>query len=400
MKILLISPYFHPHKGGSQQYAEELHANLIKSDSKVSVDVLTYNTDKSKRVEKYRGFTIYRVPCFQILKGQFAIPNYFELAKTLSTLFKKNRYEFVNSHTRFFETSWWVPFVAKFYKTKSVLTDHCANHPTHKSRLVTKIAHLVDRHFVPLILNRYDHITVTNTATQKFMRTLTKKETSIIYGGVDTKYFKPGNNGKMRKIQGVSKTFSKNDIVVSFVGRMIHSKGPQLLLKAAEEIVAKNKNVYFIFGGNGPLYKDLSKAQSKRIFFLGTMEKKEIAKLLSKTDILVHPSTHHEGFPNVLLEAGAAGCAVVATNMGGTYEIINKNTGILIRPTPKNIVHALDTLIHDRKKRTILGKNLRDWIEKSYDWKQVVSSYKRFITHTVQKPLLTPTMGIMSIPRN
>ena len=75
IKILLISPYFAPHIGGSQRYMEELYVHLSEQFPHISVDVLTYNTTDSKTIEKYRGITIYRVPCWEILPGQFALPN-------------------------------------------------------------------------------------------------------------------------------------------------------------------------------------------------------------------------------------------------------------------------------------------------------------------------------------
>lgn len=400
MRILLVTPYFYPHKGGSQAYAEELYATLMKEDRSMNVDVLTYNTDKSKSVEQYRGFTIYRIPCIQILPGQFAVPNYIEVFKTLSMLFKKNHYDFINSHTRFFESTFWVPFAARFFGTKSVLTDHCANHPTHTSSVVTKISYLVDKLFVPLILTQYNQVTVTNTATKKFIQSLSKKETHIIYGGVDTKYFKNPTRRKTRKIKGIHKTFQRNDVVISFVGRMIHSKGPQLLLKSAETITKKHRNVYFVFGGNGLLYKELSKSANKKIFFLGELEKKEIASLLSRTNILVHPSLHHEGFPNVILEAGAAGCAVIATNMGGTYEIIKKDTGVLTKPSVKDITAKIEYLIQNKKERLTYGKNIREWIEKSYDWKKISKEYVTFIQEKLTKKSLFPTVRAAGVPRN
>lgn len=401
MRILLVTPYFYPHKGGSQQYAEELYATLMKSDPTIKVDVLCYNTDNSKAIEEYRGFTIYRIPCTQVLKGQFAIPNYFALRKTINKLFSLNRYDFVNSHTRFFESSWWTPFVAKHFHTKSILTDHCATHPNHKLKLVTGISFIVDRYITPFFLNKYDYITVTNKATQNFLASFIKKQTEIIYGGVDTKLFSPNKKLGQRRVLNIDKQFSQRDIIVSFVGRMIYSKGPDMLLSVAKKITKKYPNVYFIFGGDGNLYNSLSKESDSHIFFTGKLDKDQIAKLLSKTDILVHPSIHHEGFPNVVLEAGASGCAVIATNMGGTYEIITPKTGILVKPSKKLISSKLEALIKDRKMRQKLGKNIREWVSQNYDWKKVMKEYKTFLREKQQtKSLLFPSVRVSGIPRN
>ncbi|MGE5042149.1 MAG: glycosyltransferase family 4 protein [Candidatus Levyibacteriota bacterium] len=402
MRILLITPYFYPHKGGSQQYALELYKTIMKQNKDIQVDVLTYNTDQSKSVEEYEGFTIYRVPCVQLLKGQFAIPHYWELRKTLNKLFRENRYTFVNSHTRFFESSWWAPYVASHFHTKSILTDHCAAHPTHKTKLVTGVSYVIDKFIAPLFLQKYDYITVTNKATQDFLSSLISKESEVIYGGVDTKLFKPRTNrSKERKILGIKKRFSKNDVVVAFVGRMIYSKGPQILLEAAKKITKKYPRAYFIFGGNGSLYPELSAFQNDHIFFTGELTKEEISDLLAKSDVLVHPSLHHEGFPNVILEAGAAGCAVIATNMGGTYEIITPRTGIMVKPTVSAVSSKLELLIKNGLQRRKLGNSLHKWVADNYDWKRIAKVYQKSMQEKIREnTLLFPTMRMRSIPRH
>lgn len=386
MKILVVTPYFYPHKGGSQKYAEELHYHLMKSDPSISVDVLCYNTDKAKSIEKkYRGFTIYRVPCWQPLKGQFAIPNYIELIKTIRKLHKKNRYDIINSHTRFFESSWWVPFVAKMLNSKSILTDHCAHHPTHTSGVVNFVARNVDKYLVPLISRFYDSITVTNNATFEFLKSLEINKPTIIYGGVDTKFFNPKNRKKTRTIPKLNINLDEKDILVTFVGRMITSKGPQLLYEVMQNFIAKNKNIKLVFAGDGEMLTQLSRKKGKNVYFTGALDKEDISKLMSNTDILVHPSLHHEGFPNVLLEAGSSGCAVIATDQGGTKELIeHMKTGLLIKTGKKPLKQAINKLIEDHRLRLILGKSLRNRITKSYDWNKIVIEYNSLLSHLIK----------------
>lgn len=379
MRILFITPYFYPHQGGSQNYSEELYSRLMKNNPKIKVDVLCYNTDRQPEKEQYRGFTVYRIPCLQILPGQFAVPNYIKLYALFKKLNKKNKYAFINSNSRFFESSWWIPFAAKAVGTKSMLTDHCASHPVHPSRLVSTVAKLVDKLLVPIIANQYDSITVTNKATYNFLKSLRIKKPTIIYGGVDTSLFKSYKKDGTRKLPKIERTFSKNDIVISFVGRMIYSKGPQLLLSSAKNITKDNKNVYFIFAGGGKMNENLKKNHNNQIFFVGPLEKRETADLMRKSDILVHPSMHHEGFPNVLLEAGASGCAVIATDRGGTREIIlNNKTGLLIEPKEEAIEKAIVTLLNeDERKRLSLA--LKKHVQAHFDWKIVVREFEKLI---------------------
>lgn len=384
MRILLVTPYFYPHKGGSQQYAQALYATWMKSDKNITVDVICYNTAKKKSIEIYDGFVIYRIPCIEILPGQFALPNYFILWNVLKKLFKKNSYAFINTHTRFFESAWWTPFIAKYFHTKSVLTDHCADHPRHSSLMISWIAKWIDKIISPLLFPNYDLVTVTNKATQAFLVSLGCKNPELVYGGVDTRFFSTNRKNASKKIPHIKKPFHKTDIIITFLGRMIYSKGPQILLECAKTIIEKHPNVRILFAGNGELFMSLKAQKNPHTFFLGELETLEIKELLAHTDILVHPSLHHEGFPNVLLEAGASGCCVIATNIGGTNEIIEQNkTGIFVEPTRESVSEAIEILVRDTKKRLQLGINLRKKVRSEYDWKKIVQIYK----HTIDKKL-------------
>jgi glycosyltransferase involved in cell wall biosynthesis len=84
----------------------------------------------------------------------------------------------------------------------------------------------------------------------------------------------------------------------------------------------------------------------------------DAANLLCAFDIFALTSTK-EGLPYVLLEAGEAKCAVVATRIPGTTDIIDKNTGLLVSPrSVRETTDALDALITDEEKRHMLGDAL------------------------------------------
>lgn len=374
----MISPYFYPHKGGSQQYMEEIYFHLMQKYKGISVDVITYNTDSAPLHENYRGMNVYRVPCFEILRGQFAIPNYFILWKLISDLFKKHSYDYLNVNTRFFESAWWTPFVAKHHKAKSILTDHCANHPEHPNQVVRSIAKIVDLALVPFISKYYDIITVTNKSTKQFLTSLGVKKTDLIYGGVDIDIFKPEKKQSHRTI--FNHTFTEDDLVISFVGRMIHSKGPHILLKAAEELLKTHQNITFIFAGGGEMYNQLKNTRNSNIIFTGSLEKSQIADLMSKSDILVHPSLHHEGFPNVLLESAASGCAIIATDKGGTKEIIiNNKTGFLIEPDQHELILKLTDLITNPNIRKNMQLKARQHVVDNFNWKKIDDEFYKLL---------------------
>lgn len=360
---------------------EELYHNLMKIDPSVEVDVICYNTDKAKKVEQYRGITIYRVPCIQILPGQFALPNYLLLFWTIIKLSQKHSYDIVHSNTRFFDHSWYAPFIARILGAKAVLTDHCASHPVHPSKPLTLFIKLLDKLTTSFTSRFYGLVLATNNSTQQFIQSMGVKNSLVVYGGVDTKFFNPQKRDKVRSIPNIKKRFSDREVVITFLGRMIETKGPHLLMETARMIVKQYKHVHFVFAGNGGMYQKLNhRTQPERVYFTGALNKAEVSKLLANTDIFVHPSIHHEGFPNAILEAGASGCAVIATDKGGTRElIVNHKTGLLVKPSAKSLYTALVSLIEDNQMRDELGDNLHKKIEKDFDWRNIAGEFKKVL---------------------
>lgn len=366
MRVLVVTPYFHPHIGGSERYVEELYRTVRRINPKIEVDILTYNTNKKEKVKKFQGMTVYRIGCWEVLKDQFSIPNYFELVKLLGKL-RRNNYRVVNAHTRFFDTAWWGWLAAKYLGAKSILTDHCADHPKHENKIIQLLVRWLDILIIPILGRVYDQVTVVSKATGDFLVNLgLGKQPKVIYGGVDSAVY--------------SKRRSHGGINVAFIGRMIPSKGPQLMVETAKKLIKKYPQVIFMMAGEGELLKDLKQKETNRLQFLGNISREGVVQLLVKTDIVVAPSTHHEGLPSVILEAGAAGCAVVTTNRGGVGEIVeNGKTGLLIGANVEEIMNALELLINDEALRISIRRNLQKAVREKFEWGNIAKKFLRLL---------------------
>lgn len=371
MNILVLTPFFYPHTGGSQQYMEEMYAEILKNHPDITADVLCYNTTKSTTCERYRKINIYRVPCLNILKDQFSIPYPTHLIKFLIN--NRKKYQILHCSTRFFDTAWWGPIYAKMIRKPVILTDHCANYPIHQNKSITLVATLIDKTMSGFFLNFFDSIYTTNKTTQKFLLKNFNKRSKVIYGGIDTTMYK------------TKKLMNNKRLKIIFVGRMIDSKGPRYIFDIAKDI----KSHDFYFAGPGPLEEkfrqEVENESLTHIKVLGKLNRNEVSKLMNKSDILVHPSYHHEGFPNVLTEAGASRLAVIATDTGGTKEIIIKDkTGLLIEPNnPKVLKENLNKLINNSSLRYQLSTNLYNYLTQNFTWKKVSEQlYKELINFT------------------
>lgn len=359
-KVLVLTPFFYPHTGGSQQYMEELYAEFLKKYSnEFEVEVLTYNTDNTIKNENFRGMHITRISCWNILPGQFAIPNPIEL---ISYLYKnRNSIDLIHSSTRFFDTSWWGPMYAKLINRKSILTDHCAFHPVHPNKLIQFISTTIDIITSAISLPLFTKIYATNNAAKKFLKKKFDANSEVMYGGIDSEVFFPSKNKK-----------ENNTTSILFIGRMIDSKGAIYLFNIAKKL----PNINFTFAGPGPLEQEfkneIKEKDIKNIKILGKKTKAEVAELMRNNDILVHPSYHHEGFPNVLTEAGASKMAVIATNVGGSNEIIiNDKTGILIEAKNEELLEQkINELVGDKRKQEEYAKNLYTHVTENFSWKK------------------------------
>lgn len=392
IKILLISPYFFPHIGGSQRYMEELYVHLREKMPHVGVDVLCYNTDAAAEKENHRGLTVYRVPCWQILAGQFAIPNPIALIGLLYKL-RQNNYDFVHTHLRFFDATWWAWIYARLIRAKSIFTEHVASRPVHENQTVELIASLVDQTLAAWSLPHYDVVTATNRSTQNFLKRTYNlpQQIQLVYGGVDTAYFTPVARSN-RTIPVIHKKLKATETVISFVGRLIWAKGASKLYQVYRRLLPKmKKNVSLVIAGGGPLSSNFRKQIKQdnledRVWFLGPLDAKKVREVLQASDIFVHPSHHNEGFPNVILEAGASGNYVIATDVAGVREvIIPGRTGKLIPPGDERaIAQALSWALAHKAKSRRIAMALRKSLIHHFDWHDIVTDFYRLLTQALK----------------
>jgi glycosyltransferase involved in cell wall biosynthesis len=282
----------------------------------------------------------------------------------------RGEYDIVNSHTRFFDNSWWAPLVAKYMGAASLLTDHCASHPVHHNPVLNFFVQVSDSVFASVVPKMYNKVVVISKTTGKFLKAHgLQANTEVIYAGVDSVF-----SSKNKPID-IPLDIPKGYQVVTFLGRMIPSKNPRALVTAANQILKTNKKIVFIFAGDGSEYDRLKKSESENIYFLGKISKKSASALLQETTVFVHPSVHHEGLPISLLEAGMAGCAVLASNAGATQEIIIENVTGKIITDIQNIAPDIQQLLDDPALRKQLGNNLKLKVSTECNWPSSAKKY-------------------------
>lgn len=153
---------------------------------------------------------------------------------------------------------------------------------------------------------------------------------------------------------------SSEEIAIGTIARLVWYKGLEDLLKAATLIIGRYPLVRFFVVGDGPLRQPLEeKARALglngTVRFLGAVP--NASSLLPHFDVVVLPSLW-EGMSNSLLEAMAAGKPVVATDVGGSSEVvIDGKTGFLVPPkAPEALADAVLHLLADPEMARNLGE--------------------------------------------
>ncbi|PKN38354.1 MAG: hypothetical protein CVU62_05740 [Deltaproteobacteria bacterium HGW-Deltaproteobacteria-2] len=148
---------------------------------------------------------------------------------------------------------------------------------------------------------------------------------------------------------------------IIFARRIVPEKGSRIITDVFKELLALRPNLEITIAGEGPDEEFIKKALSdeKRVT-LTSYKTEEALHVHQKHDIAVIPSLCGEATCLSVLEAMAAGCAVIATNMGGMItEIIDGFNGILCPPTKDALLEGLLKLVDNSEERQRMQK--RGW---------------------------------------
>lgn len=213
-----------------------------------------------------------------------------------------------------------------------------------------------------LTQNRVDYyLAVSNEVKNFYLKFgLPKNKISVIYNGVDLTKFKTKLTGK-QKLKKLG-DFNLNNFFVGYNAKLRKEKGHFLLFRAMRNIFTKYPNVRLLLIGDGPYRGKLEKWVKRnkletKIIFLGY--RSDIPSILKSLDIYVHSSIY-EGMSNSLLEAMAAGCPIVATNIRENRELLShQKSALLAKRTPKEIEKAVISLIENPLLRLKFGSEAK-----------------------------------------
>ena len=206
---------------------------------------------------------------------------------------------------------------------------------------------------------------------------ISQKKITTILNGIDIDSFDiVVDKLKKRRELGIE----IQDLTVGNVARLVSVKDHNTLFIAFKKVSEVFDNVKLIIAGDGPLRNKLENLRqelglSEKIILLGN--RRDIPELMAIFDVFVLSSIS-EGLSLTLLEAMAAGRAVVATNVGGNPEVVeDKVTGMLVPPGNSLVLaEAIIELLKDKRKQKEMGELGRKRVEQYFSLNTMVKRYE------------------------
>jgi glycosyltransferase involved in cell wall biosynthesis len=370
MKILIVTPYFmEPRRWVASSYK----AALALARSGREVVVFTSGSRGSPREEQpLPRLKVYRFrDVFLPDPVNFGIIPF--LAARLFWVLRRERPTHVLVYKHMFHTSLAVLALKAIGRKVVLVTDTFPGILWFsRSAMVNLVLWIHARTLGLLVLRLSDRVVLLHRGLLPAAAALGLRAVEAIPNGVDLEALRgveaPTDLGK-----------EVGEILVAYVGRLESVKGLDLLLEVAGEIGARRSGVSFLVVGDvaaaGPLTRRYGNGP---IRFLGY--RTDVAGILSMSDIFVLPS-YAEGLPNALMEAMAAGCACVASRVGGVVELLGDDeAGLTVPPGDKGaLCAALDRLIGDPALRSRLGARARSVIENGYRLDQTAERLVRVL---------------------
>jgi glycosyltransferase involved in cell wall biosynthesis len=207
------------------------------------------------------------------------------------------------------------------------------------------------------------------------------EKVDVIYNGLDFGNY-PVLTENARKTSRKSLDLPDESPVVVMVANLRPVKGIDVLLNALPEIARENHEVTFLVVGEGderPKLENLVERYGlgNNVRFLGT--RTDVPFILNACDLGVL-SSHSESLSNSIIEYMASGLAVVATDVGGTREIITHGENGFLVPggDSQALARAIIKLLKDSELRTKMGHIGREKAKKLFNLEGCVRKYEEY----------------------
>jgi glycogen(starch) synthase len=400
-RILMLSWEYPPRIiGGLARVVAELSKQLVKQGCEVHV--VTADHPGAPEHQDDNGVFVHRVktqtdwtPDFLTWVGRLN----FGLLQYAIELHRKTPFDIVHAHDWMVADSAWV--MKKGFGLPMIATMHATEagrmHGLHNDlqRYISQMEWRLTFESWKVIVNSQHML-----AELQGLFKVPADKIKVIPNGIDPDHFDfEFDAGPLRRQYA-----SDNQQICLYVGRMVREKGVQVLLQAAQSILAAVPGTQFLMVGTG-YYLDDMKALANNlgiqhnVHFLGYVSDDELLRLYKAADVVVIPSLY-EPFGIVALEGMAAQVPVVTTDAGGLVDFVEHlQTGVT---TYAGDIGSLSWGILEVLRNKPLAQHLRkvayERVRTIYNWKVIAKQTMELYETVIKDAEKIGSDGVASTP--
>lgn len=375
--IVVFSPFYPPSIGGLQNHAQEFNRHLSNRGYRITLITPHLPSASPAYEQELPAVTIIRVPAFELITN-WPIPKvwrkeFWSAWRQIS----RDSPAAVIGRTRFFTTTWLARLFAWQQRIPYIHIEHGSDYVQLRNPLWQRLAYALDHTLGRFTIQTAAKVIANSAHTAAFIQRLVPKvKPTIIYRGIERQALD-------NIAPALRETTPRSGTRILYLGRLIASKGVSDLLVSVSRLTHPSLEV--VIAGHGPDSQHLKKLAEELginhfVRFKRPASWTDAIALLKSCDIVVNPS-YTEGLPTTVIEAALCQKAIIATDVGGTSEIIQHNqSGLLVPPRdPAALTRALTTLITDSALRHRLGENANRAARGKFEWRQAMAAYHQLL---------------------
>lgn len=364
MKIVVVTPYFIPHRGGIGTIVHEIGKRHVQDGHQVTIICPDYGDEY---LENLNGIRIIRVPGTDILSK---IGINFPLASLSMRQWLKQYIsdaDIVHVHGFLFLPSIYARSIAVKYNKPLVITEH-VGHVKLDNSFLNFIQSMAIQMIGRFLCRSSEMIITYNSRVKEELIKIGVEQWQIrfVRNSVDTTFFKPlpeDEKKKLRKELGLP----ADKILALFVGRFVEKKGVVPLSNCAR------KAYHLLMIGEGIDLPD-NALNGDNVTIKKPMPQKELVRYYQASDIFVLPSLY-EGFPLTVHEAMACGLPMVLGNDPAYKDYLDPSMYEAVEQNHDSIEAGIMSFVCDESKRIECRNYGFKKVREGAQWEETASAH-------------------------
>jgi glycosyltransferase involved in cell wall biosynthesis len=392
LNILMVTPFFHPLRGGTAYHTHGLTEGLVQRGYKLTLVTPTC-WDKPTPASThgyYKGLEILGVGSFNLPGWPYALKSFtvpyrpFSMVSLIRKLIQEYEIDIVHAQAQKYVWTWIAIGLSHAAGIPSVLTIHGTYGLRFYGGLAMVIEEVFNRSLLRQTLQKASAVICCTELEAGYARRYYEDfEGFIIPNGVNVDEFTDVLN--FREEFREEYEIPSDSRVVLFLGSLLSRKGVPELLAAVERVKEAFPDVFFIIVGDGPFWAEVERYANRGLVrayrWVPDSEKR---KLYALSDVFVLPSKS-EGQPITLLEAMASGLHIVTTSVGGIAETLagyGRKT-FLNDCSAEGVFDGVSKALDTVSAGSAMDSKTLSYVQR-FDWANVTSETEKVYNHVLR----------------